>query len=72
MMVTIKTLKDRMRQTYPHLSDEEIENTKILIDDRCLSHYIENERIKEPQRTCFDEYRICIDIQGLAIDPRLL
>lgn len=47
MMVTIKTLKERMRQTYPHLSDEEIENTKILIDDRCLSHYIENERVKE-------------------------
>ena len=71
-MVTIKTLKERMLQTYPHLSEEEIENTKILIDDRCLSHYIESERIKEPQRTCFDEYCICIDIQGLITDQNSL
>ena len=33
-MVTIKTLKDFIKRSFPHLTDEEIEKARIIINSK--------------------------------------
>ena len=73
-MVTIKTLKDRIKQKFPHLSNEEIENAKIVINksvhpNNCnpiaITSYIYEDRLCEPKHNIQGEYSISIDINNL-------
>lgn len=42
-MVTIKTLKDFIKRSFPHLTDEEIERARIIINSKAINHYVPEE-----------------------------
>lgn len=65
-MVTIKTLKDFIKRSFPHLTDEEIETAKIIVNSKCINHYVPEECLMEPQRASHGEVRILIDVDEIV------
>ena len=63
--VTIKTLKDLVKRSSPHLTDEEIEAAKIIIDSEIVRHYLSEEYVKI-KITSYGEVRIVIDVEELV------
>lgn len=65
-MVTIKTLKDFVKRSFPHLTDEEIETARIIINSKAINHYVPEECLMEPQRASYGEVRILIDVDEIV------
>ena len=59
LIVTIESIKDRIRSQYPNLTDKEIENVKFSVADGGVLRYVDCGMI-DIERRANDEIRVCI------------
>lgn len=65
-MVTIKELKDFIKRSFPHLTNEEIETARIIINSNGINYYVPEKCLMEPQIAFYGEVRVPINVDEIV------